>query len=66
MKALVAVAIWTVLLVTADTSFAQNGRMMNDSMWSGGWMGSGGFWVPLALVLVAVGVIALLFQRKGK
>lgn len=66
MKALVAVAIWTVFLVTANTSLAQSGRMMNDGMWSGGWMGFGGFWMPLLLVLLAVGVIALLFQRKGK
>jgi hypothetical protein len=67
MKALVAVAIWTAFLVAANASLAQSGHMMTDGGWSGGWMGGyGGVWMPLLLVLVVGGVIALLFQRRGK
>jgi hypothetical protein len=67
MKALVAVAIWTALFVAANTSLAQSGHMMTDGGWSSGWMGGyGGVWMPLLLVLLVGGVIALLFQRRGK
>ena len=56
-----------VALLTAGASTAQSGHMMNDSAWGGGWMaGYGVIWVPLLLVLMAVGVFALLVQRKSK
>ena len=53
--------------LTAGAATAQSGHMMNDSAWGGGWMaGYGVIWVPLLLVLMAVGVFALLVQRKSK
>lgn len=56
-----------VALLAAGAATAQSGHMMNDSAWGGGWMaGYGVIWVPLLLVLMAVGVFALLVQRKSK
>jgi hypothetical protein len=32
--------------------------MMNGGMWGTGWMGGyGGFWVPIVLVIVVVGLV---------
>ena len=36
-------------------------------MWGGGWMGGyGGSWVPILLVIVAVGLVAWFIKQKGK
>jgi hypothetical protein len=67
MKTCLFTALCAVALLTAGASTAQSGHMMNDSAWGGGWMaGYGVIWVPLLLVLMAVGVFALLVQRKSK
>ena len=67
MKTFLFTALCAVALLTAGASTAQSGHMMNDSAWGGGWMaGYGVIWVPLLLVLMAVGVFALLVQRKSK
>jgi hypothetical protein len=58
---------FTGLLLTSSIAFAQNGNMMNSGGWGMGWMGGfGGIWGPILLVVVIVGVVALLMQRKGK
>jgi hypothetical protein len=67
MKTLLAMTVGTVSLLATGVSLAQNGNMMNGGMWGGGWMGGyGGIWVPILLVIVAVGVVAWVVQRKGK
>jgi hypothetical protein len=69
MRNLFAMAFGTVPLLATGVALAQNGNMMNNDggMWGTGWMGGyGGIWVPILLVIVAVGVVALLMQRKGK
>ena len=54
------------LLVTR-VAFAQSGNMMGDGGWGMGWMGGyGGTWGPILLIVVIVGVVALVVQRKGK
>jgi len=54
-------------LLATGVALAQNGNMMNGGGWGMGWMGGyGGIWGPILLVVVIVGVVALVMQRKGK
>ena len=67
MKTLLALAVGTVSLLVTGVSLAQNGNMMSGGGWGMGWMGGyGGIWGPILLVIVVVGVVALVMQRKGK
>ena len=67
MKTLLALAVGTVSLLFTGVSLAQNGNMMSGGGWGMGWMGGyGGIWGPILLVVVVVGVVALVMQRKGK
>jgi len=67
MKTLLGRAIVTLPLLTSGVALAQPGNMMDGSGWGMGWMGGyGGIWGPLLLVVVVVGVVALVMQRKGK
>ena len=67
MKTLLAMAVSTVPLLATGVALAQNGNMMNGVGWDMGWMGGyGGVWGPVLLVVVVVGVVALLMQRKSK
>lgn len=57
----------TVALLIAGAAAAQTGHMSSDSAWGSGWMaGYGVIWVPLLLVLIAVGVFTLVVERTGK
>lgn len=39
----------------------------NGGMWNGGWMGGyGGYWVPILLVIVVVGLVLWVVKQKGK
>jgi uncharacterized membrane protein len=67
MKTLRAIAIGTVPLLSAGVALAQGGSMMDGGTWGGGWMGGyGGIWVPILLVVVVAGLVALIVQRRGK
>lgn len=67
MKTLLAMTVGTVSLLTTGIALAQNSNMMNGGNWGMGWMGgSGGIWLPLLLVVVVVGLVVLLAQRKDK
>ena len=67
MKTLLAMAAGAVPLLSTDGALAQSGRMMNGGGWGVGWMGGyGGIWGPILLVVVIVGAVMLLRQRKGK
>jgi hypothetical protein len=70
MKTLLAMAVGTMgtlLLLAAGVALAQSGNMMNGGMWGTGWMGGyGGTWVPILLVIAAVGLVVWVVQRKGK
>ena len=67
MKTLLESAVGTVFLLVTGAALAQNGNMMNGGGWGMGWMGGyGGIWGPILLVVVVVGVVALIMQRKGK
>ena len=65
MKTLLALAVGAVPLLGTGVALAQNG--MNGSGWGMGWMGGyGGIWGPILLVVVIVGAVVLVAQRKGK
>ena len=67
MKHLSAIAVATASLLATGASWAQNGAMMNGGTWGPGWMvGYGGMWTPVLLVVVLVGVIAWIVNRKDK
>jgi len=67
MKTLLAVVVGTLALFVTGVSLAQGGHMMDGGSWGVGWMGGfGGIWVPIVLVIVAVGLLLWVVQRKGK
>jgi hypothetical protein len=67
MKALLAMVVGALSLLVPGVSLAQNGNMMNGGGWGMGWMGGyGGIWGPILLVVVVVGAVVLVMQRKGK
>ena len=67
MKTLLAMAVGTVPLLATGVSLAQSGNMMNGGMWGTGWMGGyGGIWLPILVVIVAVGLVAWVVKQKGK
>jgi hypothetical protein len=67
MKTLLAMVVGTLVLFATGVSLAQGGHMIDGGSWGGGWMGGfGGIWVPIVLVIVAVGLLLWVVQRKGK
>ena len=67
MKTLISMAAGTMPLLFTSVALAQNGTMMNGGAWDVAWMGGyGGIWGPLLLVVVVVGVVAMVMQRRGK
>jgi hypothetical protein len=67
MKSLLAIVVGMMSLMTNGTVLAQNGSMMNGGMSGAGWMGGyGGAWGPVLLLLVVIGLVVWVFQRKGK
>jgi uncharacterized membrane protein len=67
MKNLSSIAIATTSLLAAGAASAQNGNMMNGASWGSGWMGGyGGIWMPILLIVVVAGVVALIVRRKDK
>jgi hypothetical protein len=69
MKTLLALAVGSVALLITVVALAQNGNMMTggSGMGYGGWMGGyGAFWLPILLVIVALGLVAWFIKQKGK
>jgi hypothetical protein len=66
-KTFLAMVVGMVPLFATGVSLAQSGRMMDGNSWGVGWMdGYGGISLPIYLVLVAVGLVVWVVQRKGK
>lgn len=73
MKTLQAIGVGILPLLTAAGAVAQTGNMMNGgtggpgAMGGYGWMGGyGGFWVPILLAIVVVGLVVWVVKQKGK
>ena len=68
MNALQSVGIGLASLLATGSTLAQNGTMMNGGMWGGsGWMGGyGGYWVPILVLAVVVGLVVWVVKRQKK
>ena len=67
MKNLLTIAVGMISLLLTGTAFAQSGNMMNGGMSGAGWMGGyGGAWGPILLLIVVIGLVVWVVQRKGK
>ncbi|MBA3059363.1 MAG: hypothetical protein KJ614_05495 [Gammaproteobacteria bacterium] len=66
MKTLFTSAVGALALFTTGVTLAQNGTMMNGSMWGTGWMGGyGGIGMPVLLLVVVV-LVVWIIKRGGK
>ena len=67
MKMFLGIVISMTTLLNSSAAVAQNGNMMNASMWNAGWMGGyGGMWVPILLCIIVVAAVVWMLVRKGK
>lgn len=67
MNALQIVGIGLALLLVTGSSLAQNGTMMNGGMWGSGWMGGyGGYWVPILVLVIVVGLVVWVVKQQKK
>ena len=67
MRVLSTLAGGAVSFLGTGAAMAQSGNMMNGGRWGMDWMGGyGGIWGPVLLIIVVVGVVALIMQRRGK
>lgn len=65
MNALCKVGSGSALALVTGSTFAQNGPMMNGGMWGFGWMGGyGGYWMPLLVLAVVVGLVVWVVKQK--
>jgi uncharacterized membrane protein len=61
------VGIGLTLLLVTGSSIAQNGTMMNGGMGGYGWMGGyGGYWVPMLVLAVVVGLVVWVVKPQKK
>ena len=67
MNALHSVGVGLASLLGAGSALAQNGPRMHDGMWGSGWMGGyGGYWVPLLVLAVVVGLVVWVVKQQKK
>jgi len=54
-------------LIATGSALAQYGDMMNGGMWGSGWMGGyGGYWVPILVLAVVVGLVVWVVKQQKK
>jgi uncharacterized membrane protein len=54
-------------LLTFTSASAQSGTMMNGGMSGYGWMGGyGGYWLPVLVLAVVVGLVVWVVKRQKK
>ncbi|MHB1142751.1 MAG: hypothetical protein ACYC1T_13480 [Sulfuricaulis sp.] len=65
MKALQSVGVGLASLLATGSTLAQNGTMMNDGMGGSGWMGGyGGYWLPILVLAVVVGLVVWVVKQQ--
>lgn len=65
MNALYKVGAGSALSFATGSTFAQSGTMMNGGMWGPGWMGGyGGYWMPLLVLAVVVGLVVWVVKQR--
>jgi uncharacterized membrane protein len=67
MNALHRVGVGLASLLVTGSALAQNGRMMNGGTWGTGWMGGyGGYWMPILVLSVVVGLVVWVVKQQQK
>ncbi len=67
MNALGSVCVGLASLLATGSTLAQNGTMMNGGMWGSGWMGGyGGYWLPILVLAVVVGLVVWVVKQQKK
>lgn len=67
MNALLRIGVGLASLLATGSTLAQNETMMNDGMWGTGWMGGyGGYWVPILVLAVVVGLVVWVVKQQKK
>jgi hypothetical protein len=67
MNALRSVGVGLASLLATGSILAQSGTMMNGGMWGSGWMGGyGGYWVPILVLAVVVGLVVWVVKQQKK
>ena len=67
MNALHSFGIGLALLLATGSAVAQNGTMMNGGTWGSGWMGGyGGYWLPVLVLAVVVGLVVWVVKQQKK
>lgn len=64
MNALQSVGVGMASLLATGSTLAQDGTMMNGGMWGSGWMG--GYWVPILVLAVVVGLVVWVVKQQKK
>ena len=67
MNALQSVGVGLASLLATGSTLAQNETMMNRGMWGSGWMGGyGGYWLPILVLAVVVGLVVWVVKQQKK
>ena len=67
MNAPQSVGIGLALLLVTRSSLAQNGTMMNGGRSGSGWMGGyGGYWLPILVLVIVVGLVVWVVKQQKK
>jgi hypothetical protein len=67
MNTLQSIGVGLALLLTTGSTLAQDGSMMNGGMWGSGWMGGyGGYWVPILVLVIVVGLVVWVVNQQKK
>lgn len=66
MKPLLSIGVGLVSLLSTGGTLAQN-AMMNDHTWGSGWMGgNAGYWMPVLVLAVVVGLVVWVVKQQKK
>jgi hypothetical protein len=67
MNTLQSIGVGLASLLTTGSTLAQDGSMMNGGMWGSGWMGGyGGYWVPILVLVIVVGLVVWVVNQQKK
>jgi uncharacterized membrane protein len=67
MNAPQSVGVGLALLLATGSTLAQNGNMMHGGTWGSAWMGGyAGYWMPVLVLAVVVGLVVWVVQQQKK
>lgn len=67
MNALRSLGVGLASLFATGSALAQYGNMMHGDTWGSGWMGGyGGYWMPILVLAVVVGLVVWVVKQQKK